>query len=138
MANEVEFIGLKKLLKKLETIEPKVAKKLFRRSLRDGAKVIQREAKRLVPKLSGDLRRGIRVKAGRRSRTSASVLVVSPTREKLGIPLGATGYYPATIEYVSPARGIPADPFFTDAFDNKEDEAMAVITQSLRAQIRAL
>jgi HK97 gp10 family phage protein len=133
-----QVLGLTKLLKRLESVPAKIAKKMFRKSLREGAKVIQKEVKRRAPRRTGALRRGITVRAGRRSRITASVNILTPSREKLGLPLEATGYYPAVIEYGAPRRGVPADPYIRPAFESKRDEAERVIAANLRQFIRSL
>lgn len=47
----------------------------------------------------GVMKNKMKVKAGKRSRTSISQLVMLPTRDKLGIPDDYDFYYPAAIEY---------------------------------------
>jgi HK97 gp10 family phage protein len=61
--------GVEAILKRLRTLEPKVAKKVLRQALRKGAKRVQARVKQLAPSgPSGQVRRAIKVRAGKRSR----------------------------------------------------------------------
>jgi HK97 gp10 family phage protein len=68
MNGEVKIEGMEEMKKKLETIEPAVRKKLVRKALRAGAKVITKQCKADAPARSGLLRSKIRVRAGKRKR----------------------------------------------------------------------
>lgn len=60
----------------LSTVGGKLARAIERKGLRAGAKLLQRHAKTLAPVLSGQLKRSIKVRAGRRSRLKQTVNVV--------------------------------------------------------------
>lgn len=56
--------GLSQLLKALDQVPIKLEKKVLRGALRAGAKVLQQDAKSLVPGKTGKLRESIRLSAG--------------------------------------------------------------------------
>jgi HK97 gp10 family phage protein len=61
--------GLEAILKRLRTLEPRVAKKVLRQALRKGAKRVQARVKQLAPSgPTGQVRRAIKVRAGKRTR----------------------------------------------------------------------
>jgi HK97 gp10 family phage protein len=68
MTGEVHIKGLEEMRKKLAAVDGAVAKKLIRRALRAGAKVIATQCKADAPLRGGLLRSKIRVKAGKRKR----------------------------------------------------------------------
>lgn len=71
----MEVKGLDTLLWRLETLPKKAALKVFRQSLRAGAKIIQTDAKQRAPVKSGALRKSVKVRARKRSRSGIGVRV---------------------------------------------------------------
>jgi len=68
MAKHVVTTGLKEIDSRLRQIEPRVGNKIARRGLRAGLQPVRETAKRLVPKKTGALRRGIKIRSGKKSR----------------------------------------------------------------------
>ena len=65
--NEVQ-IEMKALLKELKQLENKHANKIIRTSQRRSAKILLQPMKSQSPKKTGNLRKNIKIKSGRRSR----------------------------------------------------------------------
>ncbi len=67
MANgiELEIKGLKEINKAIHEIPAQLGKRVVTSALREGAKIIQKEARSLAPRKSGRLRRAIKVKKSR-------------------------------------------------------------------------
>jgi HK97 gp10 family phage protein len=148
----IRIDGMEDLLKRLKTLEPKLAKKVIRQSLRAGAKVILTAARAKAPRRSGLLKKSIKVRALKRSRTGRIGITVQ-TGE--GDFQGKT-FYGAFVEYGhklgarqrkppsdgeqlrkaiesggSDRRFIEAKPFMEPAFDQNKDKAAAVIKQMI-------
>jgi HK97 gp10 family phage protein len=72
---DLEIKGLDELRKRMEATEPAVRKKLMRKALRAGAKVIANQCKADAPVKSGLLRSKIKVRSGKRKRDTIRMLV---------------------------------------------------------------
>ena len=70
---------IKRLVKGLHNVEPKLRKKVLTKSLRTAAKPIAATVKSNAPKESGQMKRAIKVRAGRRSRSSVRMRILSKT-----------------------------------------------------------
>ena len=121
----LEVQGFADLERKLQELPAKLSKKAARKGLRAGAKIVADRAKQLVPTDTGRLRRSIKVRAGQRSRKNISVLVLTGTREELGIPASARGYYPMAIEAGSSKT--PAQPYMRPAVRSEQGRAFRKI-----------
>jgi len=123
MAVTVKF-DVRKLNRKLKTLESKVEKKLTRQALRAGARVIAKEAKLRAPVDTGTLRSKIKVWALKRSRTRIGVLVGTSAKDYTG-----NQFYGAFAEYGT--KDIPAKPYLGPAADAKGSEAAKVVEKTL-------
>lgn len=113
--------GLDKLIKDLKQLEPKVQKKVVRKTLREGSKVIHREIKsNTVPVDSGDLRKSIKVRAGKRKRNTISVTIQTSDKENV---FTGDQYYGAFQEFGT--SKMPGKHYMEKAFNSKEEEAKA-------------
>lgn len=70
IAKSVKIIvtGQKEIDERLQALEPRVAKKIMRSTMRKALRPMQQLAMQLVPKESGELKKNIRIRAGKRSR----------------------------------------------------------------------
>ena len=79
MAGKILITGFKEVDAKLAQFGPKLANKIQRSALRKAGKLVQDQARANLDANdsveSGKLRSGVRVKAGKRSRTGASIIV---------------------------------------------------------------
>jgi len=96
--------GLAEMNAPFDAMTNAMQKKIGRKATREGAKAVLVRARTLVPVKSGKLRKGLRVRSLKRSRTRFGHKVATPTREYLGIPAKdkhgkVPAYYPAVLEY---------------------------------------
>ncbi len=96
---EVSDKDLRRLDKKLVSLGRAAAGKIVRRGIRNGAKHIRNEMRKHVPTKTGKLKRWIIIKATKRSRKGWGMVIMLPTRVRLGIAPDAKHYYPAHLEY---------------------------------------
>lgn len=121
--------GDKEVQAKLDQLEPKLAKKIMRKALREGQKVISKEAKANAPKDTGALRKSISVRAGKRSVSKMTFYtIISEGTNK------AKRWYGNVIEWGSKKRGIEAQHYMRQAFNTKAEEAkQTTIKEVLKA-----
>lgn len=128
MQSVYKITGIKEIDKALSELEPKLAKKIIRKTLRDSAKIVREEVKQTAPFETGELKAAVKVKAGRRRRNSISVQVQIGEGDFKG-----QTYYASFLEYGT--KDIEPLGFMRKALDNKEDEvrekAKASILQGL-------
>jgi HK97 gp10 family phage protein len=130
----LELKGFEELITKFDQLTLKLQKKYLKPSLKAGAKVIQVAAKNKAHKRSGKNARFIRVKALKRQRgRSVGSSIQTGTREQLGIPRSAKGYYPFSEEYGT--KDTPAHPYMRPALAQKRGEAIKRIGKVLGAAI---
>lgn len=114
LAIDISILGDKRLDKMLATLEPKVQKRVLRKTLRASTKRLKVE---VVTRLAGPNvhpldKRGtggwmaqqkkVAVKALKRSRGRMGYTLPFPTREALGISPDDKFFYPAAVEYGHP------------------------------------
>jgi len=100
---DITFLGDAELQRKLKRIAFQAQRKIVRAALRKSMKQVKDRAQALVPVDSGLLRNSIHQKS-RTKRGISRAFVATGTREQLGIPSDAKGYYPAVIEYGTRTR----------------------------------
>lgn len=94
----IKLTGDKELQRKLKALQGKDQKKVVRKALRAGGKIILAESKRLVPVDSGRLKKSLKLRAAKGKRQTFGVQVMTGSREELGIDPNDKYYYPAAIE----------------------------------------
>jgi len=94
MKMEVEMRGFKELEKSLLQLETKVAKKVVRQALRAGGKILLKAVKQKVPVDTGELKKNIKVKAGKRKKGQASIFVGTSEKNYSG-----PYFYASFVEY---------------------------------------
>ena len=135
MANfNITVEGADKLEKALISLEPKIARKLVRRTLRNAAKPILALAKSLVPVRTGRLKKSLKIRAAKRRKGRYGVRIQTGTRDELGIDEKTPYYYPAAVEYGTNTS--PAQSFMRAALDSKKQAAKSIIEKDLRESIR--
>ncbi len=125
----VEVKGLRELDRQLKQLEPKLAKKVMRKAVSAGAEVIRKEARRLAPRRTGRLIRGI-IKSIKR-RGSTVIAKIGPKGGKKG-PFW--GYF---IE-LGTKIGTAMKPFLRPAFDTKGRLAIRVIADKIASELKRL
>ena len=123
--------GDKRLNKKLAKLAGKDARKVIRKAVRPALKVVQKQAKKEAPRDTGALRRAIRVRAIKRSRTRVGASVV------LGAPFftGDT-FYGSFLEFGT--NRIKARGFMKAAAEKKKRQALAIYKRGIRNGIIGL
>lgn len=114
--------GAKEMEALLKDMGPKVASRLGDKALRAAARPIVKEAKRLVPKRTGDLRRSITAMASKEGRANNERLVVIGFRP----PASRRAHF---IEYGTSKAA--AHPFIRPAMDAKSAEALTAMADVL-------
>jgi HK97 gp10 family phage protein len=115
--------GLKETIKALETLEPKLHRKVVRTALRDGAKIVLAEAKATAPVKTGALKKSLKVKAGKKKRHGQSISVRT---DKTQFP---DQYYSAFQEFGT--SKMPAQHMMEKAGDAKEQQVRETIIKQL-------
>lgn len=79
----IEIGGLPRLLTMLRRLrDPKLAGKILRKSLRAAAAVINKIARRIVPRKTGELKKSLFVKVQAYRRTKRVVALIGPRRDR--------------------------------------------------------
>lgn len=138
---EVKLLGDKELEMKLNSMVPKLQKKVLRPALRKVAKkiVLPQVRKnlasiRVTGKHTIPLSKNLRVAAVRRSRKSFGVVIKTPERDKLGIK--GRHYYPSAIEFGT--RKVPAKPYLRSAIPQTKDEAFALLRKEVTTGLKKI
>lgn len=145
--------GATKLRKKLFALGPRIAKKVLRESIRPAAKLIQADAKSNVAVDTGALRKSIKVRALKRSRSRVGMTVTTNSTDNM---FKGKTFYGGFLEYghrhgkrtneikraqkkKAPAADlrplVPARPFMKPAFDSNRDRAGQMIIANIRAGV---
>ena len=118
---DISMVGDKDLQRKLSKLEFNVQKKIVRNAISRAILPVRNKAKSLVPVDSGRLKQSIKRKTSSR-RGMATARIVTGDRAELGIPVDATGYYPAAIEYGT--KNQPAKSFMRAAITILRDHVL--------------
>jgi HK97 gp10 family phage protein len=135
MNGEMKVEGMEEMKKKLATLEPAVRKKLVRKALRAGAKVVATQCKVDAPIRSGLLRSKIKVRAGKRKRNVIRMNVSIGKKDFQG-----DTFYAGFVDRgrKSGKRGsrnrrpIAGSRFLEKAFDKARPAAAKAIVETLR------
>lgn len=143
MAMRSEVVGMKDLEKSIKRLG-KVPQKCVTRAARSGAAIAHKAAKAKAPVDTGELRRGIILKAERRVKVGKKVydVMMDPKKNDQFVKMSADGnkryYYPASMEYGFFARGgryIPGDHYLRDSIVSNSDEIEQKIVEVLSKEI---
>lgn len=134
---DISMLGVPQLTAEFKALESKFQKKALRKGLRAGAKIIQRAAKANAPQgETGNLRKFIKVRADKRSRSRLGIRVMTGTRDQLGIDANDPVYYPGVVEYGSKNR--PPQPFMRPAFNANQARAKRAIVKAIRSFVSTI
>jgi len=135
---QYDLIGDKRILRMFEKLAARAQKKVYRQAARKAAKPILQTAKAKVPVDSGKLKKSLKIKAIKRSRTQVGVVVVTGTRQQLGIDSSEKGYYPAHLELGHKDRSgkqIPARPFLRNSLKSHRGRSNRIFRNEMIAGI---
>jgi len=125
---ESQVLGMNELLKNLKTLPDKVQKRILVGAVRAGAKPIVKEARSLVPKDTGNLKKSIGVTKFRTRKKSLVWFQVSPrTGGKYD------GWYGRFLE-VGTAK-MPAHPFMRPAFEKEGENSIKSVKEYIAKRL---
>jgi HK97 gp10 family phage protein len=138
----IKLEGVAELHALLKGMDAKLAKKIYRTALREGAKEIQAEAVRNAPVDTGLTRDAIKVKARKRSRKnkgSVGVLVTVGEGDYKGETFYASfvefGHFQGSRKLGDERTFVPPDPFMRRAFDSEKENAAQMVVAALQVGI---
>lgn len=117
--------GDRKIDAKLATLEAKVARKISRKALRKALKPILATAKSNAPSDTGELRSGLKIRAGKRSRKGIRLEIQTT---------GVHSHIASFIEFGTKDK--PASPFMRPAYDEHKASAKKTLLDELWSGIR--
>lgn len=139
MAGKAAFVvtGIGKIDRKLRKLPAVVGKKVVRKSMRAGMKVIKSAVESEVPVDTGLTRSAVKLKAHKRSRNKIGIDVridASTEGLKKTSSKGKTVFYPAIVEYgrKKGKKPLPPNPFMRRAFTAKGETARQITLKQLR------
>ena len=128
----IDISGEKELIRALDSLEPKVAKKIVRKALRPAMKEIVANAKGRAPVDSGVLRKGLVTRVARRSRNKIGILGIVRAERK-------GNYYASPVELGHKKKSgtiVPEQPFLRPAFDSLKEKAFRAVVNGFWSGIR--
>jgi len=134
---DISVLGDKKLQKQLKNIELKMQKKIVKKALRMGTKVVLARAKALVPVSLGNtqgkhLRDTLKIKAFSKKGVFGST-VITGTREQLGIDANDRWYYPAHVELGT--KKMSPRPYLRPALRNNVEKIKRIVGVEIKRGI---
>jgi HK97 gp10 family phage protein len=128
--------GLEEIIAKLKELETKIAKKIIRKALRKGASILTKATKQRAPVgETGNLKAGIKTKAGKRSRKTISINVVLSDSTVKG-----AAYYAAFQEFGTFNKDetprIEGKGFMREAFDVEGPTASKAVIDTFWDEIK--
>jgi HK97 gp10 family phage protein len=138
MEAHISIAGAKELDRMLTALPRTVGKKVTRRAVRAGAKVIAAKAKQNARSIVGGTMGSLIAKAlapraaKRQKRGEYHINVLIKSREEFyhTTVAGTTHYIPAAIEYGH--RGAAAIPWYRKAFETEKDKALRAVIDETR------
>ena len=140
MAGAIRVRGASQLIKDLRELGDKIAKKVLRKALDEGAKQLQASASAMAPVDTGRLSAAISWQRLRARKGSVGASVFVKKGASRDDPSGA--YYAPFVEFghsQATAEGtkiVPARPFIRGAFDANADRIANEITAQINAYIQ--
>lgn len=137
MKFDLTLLGDKELDRVLRTFPEKVQTRALRPAVRDGIKIVAKAAKAAMPRASGAMMRaGFKVRSMKRKKGRVGVRIYTGTREQLGIPEKAKGYYPFAVETGTAARH--ATPFLRPAAGAQRGPVFQAVWRRLWLELERL
>lgn len=132
----LEMLGDKELDRAMRDLPLKVQRKYARKAAREAMRPVLQAAKAKAPVRTGRLRKGIRLRALKARRRGAVIgaVVITDTRQKMGIPPEDKGYYPAHVELGT--SKMAAHPYLRPALHENRTKVVRKMGSVLWDQIR--
>ena len=135
-AFDISLLGDKDLQRQFQQLPLVVQRKLLRQSFRAALRPVLAAARARAPKLTGRMARTVRLRALKRRRGQLGLMIISGTREALGIPPERRSYYPAHVELGTSQR--PAEPYLRPAFDSQREAMVQTLARGIEEAMRSL
>lgn len=123
----VKITGAYSVEQALKDLEPKLAKKVLRKAVRQGAKILKEETEKEAPKKTGALAGSVKIKTRFKKSVISAQTVIGEGAFK-----GET-WYAAAIEFGT--SKMAPNPFMQRAFDAKKDEVARVTEAAIKQGI---
>ena len=120
---EIKVEGIKEVNKALYSYSQQLGDRVVLKALREGAKLVQKDARKRVPRRTGTLRRGITIK-------NSKIHSKRRSNGKLGVylTLKSSAFYGRFLE--DGTKYIQARRFIKGAFDSKKHAAVSLTVKS--------
>jgi HK97 gp10 family phage protein len=120
-----------RFFKQLNGLEKKLRNKVIKKGQRAGAKILAAEIKARCPVESGDLKRSVKVRAGKRRKGKTSIEVAIGTTSNKDV------YYVGFVEFGTKRNGkvYPARPFIRPAVDAKRAEIIEAVGNAIEVEL---
>jgi len=125
--------GIPQIDRRLKQLEPKIQKKVIRKSMRDGMKLVATEVKGQVPIETGLTKSNVLTRAVKKKKRGSIEIEVRIAGGNTGLVKTYGGdkraFYPAIVEYGR--QGVAPNPFMRRSFAAKGEAARQVTIQSI-------
>jgi HK97 gp10 family phage protein len=144
MQRSIDVIGVPELQQAFALLPTKIQGKVLRPGLRAGAKVFRDAVEAEAPRRTGALATHVHVRASKRRKNgNVGMIVITGTREELGIPEETKagtprGYYPTAIQYSYRHGRGPSTRFDGFMHDRKTGEVLLDKSGQPRKRYRRL
>ena len=125
---DMKVEGIDEIIKKIKTLDQKLQKKIVTGAVRDGAKPMIKEARRLVPVRTGNLKKSIgvvKMKYPKGINSKYIWFVIGPRKTK-----SVDGFYGAMVEFGT--KTAQPKPYLRLAYEAKGHEALEASKASLK------
>lgn len=126
---ELDVQGAKEIERKLKSLEPKLARKIVRQSLRKAAKPILKKAKENCPVATGELKKNLKVRALKKRKHSYAVQAGTSKGWYKG-----DQFYAGFIEFGT--VNMEPKPFMRPAFDSEKENSQKILISELLSGIK--
>lgn len=130
--SEVRIEGMFLLTRRLRTLEAKLQKKVVRQAIRKSLKPVLQDAKREAPKRTGALRKSVKVRSFKRSRSRLGARVTTGTTTS---DFQGKGFYGAFVNYGT--KHIKGNRWLNKVAKKNKRKARRIFTEHVRAGIKA-
>lgn len=123
---DISVIGNKELQKKFDELPLKIARKLARKSMRRGAKILQTEVKKRSAPISKEITRRVKVRSMKKKKGKVGIVVVVDPKQELAYE----SFVEAGTKHVAPR------PYLRGATDAVRTTVIKEIISGLKEAIR--
>jgi HK97 gp10 family phage protein len=127
MAEGLHISGLRETQARLQSLGPRVEKRVIRKGLRQGAKIVLAAARAEAPERSGNVRRNLKIRSGKGSKGTIALSVGAAAKDFKG-PAFYTGFliyghHVGSRKLGDKRKFVPANNFLQRAYDGTKEAA---------------